>query len=161
MHLAYSPGQDLSKSTAQLLRETEHYLPSAKRRTKRTSNGDSKSNKPISSSSRSGVTLFDLIQGGFLEPGENILSCSYQGVTERATLTEQGTILWGEEEFSNPTAWSIKFKRQINHTKQGDDGWKSIVFNNEQVLAYYRGEFLDDPLAGSGKSVATRLRRRR
>lgn len=102
-----------------------------------------------------------MIGAGFLEPGENILSCTYQGVTETATLTERGTILWDEEEFSNPTAWSIKFKRQINHTKLGDDGWKSIVYNNDQALAHYRGEYVDDPLAGSGKSVATRLRRRR
>ena len=159
VHLAYDPGQDISKSTTQLRLETEHYLPSAKRQARR-SHGDARS-RQTPSSSRSGVTLFDLISGGFLEPGENILSCTYQGVTETATLTARGTIQWDEEEFSNPTAWSIKFKRQINHTKLGDDGWKSIVYNNDQVLAHYRSEFVDDPLAGSGKSVATRLRRRR
>ena len=159
MHLAYDPGQDISKSTTQLRLETEHYLPSAKRQARR-SHGDARS-RQTPSSSRSGVTLFDLISGGFLEPGENILSCTYQCVTETATLTARGTIQWDEEEFSNPTAWSIKFKRQINHTKMGDDGWKSIVYNNDQVLAHYRSEFVDDPLARSGKSVATRLRRRR
>ncbi len=161
MHLAYDPGQDLSKSTAQLRLETEHYLPSAKRQARRATHDDAKGKRQTPSSNRSGVTLYDLICGGFLGPGENILSCTYQGVTETATLTERGTIQWDEEEFSNPTAWSIKFKRQINHTKLGDDGWKSIVYNNDQVLAHYRSEYVDDPLAGSGKSVATRLRRRR
>ena len=166
VHLALNPGQDLSASKTEPLKETEHYLPSSKRR-KRTSSArdsdaarSSKAGKQAGGSGRSGVTLLDLIEGGFLEAGENILSCSYQGVTDTADLTERGTIVWDDNEFSNPTAWAIKYKRLHNPAKVADDGWKSIVFNNENVLAHYRAEFLDDPQGKSqGKSVATRTRR--
>lgn len=160
--LAYTPGQDLSKSTVELLKETEHYLPSKRRkRASSVRDGKSKGTKQVGggSGNRSSVSLLDLIEKGFLEPGEEILSCSYQGISDTATLTERGTILWEDEEFSNPTAWSIKFKRLHNPAKVADDGWKSVVFNNENVLAHYRAEYLDDP-QGAGM-LNTRSRRRR
>ena len=126
VHVRYRLGEVIDQ--AALLKETEHYLPTAKRsRKKRLTRGSAIG----TASSRSGITLLDLIEKGVIEPGEDTIKVSYKGAEAVGSLTEHGTIEYDGEEFQSATAFSIFFKRRITPSKQGDDGWKSVYYNNE------------------------------
>ena len=141
VHVRYILGEAIDQ--AALLRETEHYLPTAKRsRKKRNTRGSATG----TASSRSGITLLDLIEKGVIHPGENTIRVSYKGAEAVGSLTEHGTIEYNGEEFQSATAFSIFFKRRITPSKQGDDGWKSVYYNNECLDVFRKRleESLDD-----------------
>ena len=76
-----------------------------------------------------GVSLLDLIQEGYIEPGENVLSCPYLKEHHfSATLLSTGQLLYNGETFESPSSWSIHVKRSVNPSKKADDGWKSTYY---------------------------------
>lgn len=156
VHVRYILGEAVDQ--AALLRETEHYLPTAKRsRKKRKTRGSTATG---TASSRSGITLLDLIEKGIIQPGENTIRVSYKGAEAVGSLTEHGTIEYNGEEFQSATAFSIFFKRRITPSKQGDDGWKSVYYNN-QCLDVFRKRLeasVDDEAAPAKKKSKGRRR---
>ena len=74
-------------------------------------------------------SLLDLIQEGYIEPGENVLSCPYLKEHHfSATLLSTGQLLYNGETFESPSSWSIHVKRSVNPSKKADDGWKSTYY---------------------------------
>jgi len=139
VHMAYYLGQKIDEEM--LLKETENIMPSAKRKRRQTGSAG-KGNKVGSTSTRSGVTLADLVESGMITPKEDCISISYKGASAVASLTASGTIAYEDQEFQSATAFSIFFKRKITPSKQGDDGWKSVLYNGE-TLDTYRKALLD------------------
>lgn len=79
------------------------------------------------------VSLGNLISAGLLEPGADVLSVSYKGSTHHASLTPGGTIEWNGRAYSSASAFSIAVKRLATPDKQGDDGWKSVVYHGRPL----------------------------
>lgn len=86
---------------------------------------------------RGGASLWDLVQAGVLVPGSGRISVTYKGMTASATLTEDGCIEYQGRKYQSATAFSIHFKRTITPSKQGDDGWKSVLYDGKP-LEHYR-----------------------
>lgn len=124
LHLRYSTGEDISSDVSLLKRETEPLVlaRSGGRRDAR------------SGSTRSTVSLQDLVETGIIEPGEDVIECRYKKMTGVGSLGTSGVIEYDGQSFTSATAFSIYFKRKFAPKKLGDDGWKSV---------YYKGECLD------------------
>lgn len=86
---------------------------------------------------RGSVSLVDLVESGVLLAGRGKITCSYKGQTVAATLTEDGCIEYQGRRYQSATAFSIHFKRTITPSKQGDDGWKSVLYDG-RPLEHYR-----------------------
>jgi len=86
---------------------------------------------------RGSVSLADLVESGVLVPGRGKITCSYKGQTVAATLTEDGSIEYQGRKYQSATAFSISFKRTITPSKQGDDGWKSVLYDG-RPLEHFR-----------------------
>lgn len=91
-------------------------------------------------SGRASISLLQLIEKGILKPGPDQISCSYKGQTAVANLTEDGCIEYEGRLYQSATSFSISFKRTITPSKQGDDGWKSVVYEGKP-LEYYRRSY--------------------
>ena len=89
------------------------------------------------SGSRGSVSLADLVDAGVLIAGRGKITCAYKGQTVAATLTEDGCIEYQGKKYQSATAFSIFFKRTITPSKQGDDGWKSVLYDGKP-LEHYR-----------------------
>lgn len=133
IHMAYYLGQKIDEEM--LLKETENIMPSAKRKRRQTGT-TAKGNKVGTTSTRSGVTLADLVESGMIIPKEDCMTISYKGASAVASLTPSGTIAYEGQEFQSATAFSIFFKRKITPSKQGDDGWKSVLYDGETLDTY-------------------------
>ena len=123
VHTRYRGGEDLS-SHVSLLKKQSGEL--ARRGSKRESTRGR--------SSRSTVSLLDLIEKGIIRPGKDVIECRYKKKAGVATLKETGGIYFDGNDFATVTAFSIYFKRKFTPSKLGDDGWKSV---------YYKGECMD------------------
>ena len=137
IHMSYYIGQKLDESL--LKKETEEFMPSAKRRKRQSA---ATGNRVGTTTTRSSVTLKDLVDNGLLMPGKDLISVSYKGSSGIASLTLDGTIEYEGQEFQSATAFSIYFKRRITPSKQGDDGWKSVFYGG-QCLDVYRKRLLE------------------
>ena len=82
------------------------------------------------------VSLADLIHAGLLTPGEGVLSVAYKGSTHRASLLADGTIRHDGKVYNSASAFSIHVKRLITPDKQGDDGWKSVLYAGKPLDSY-------------------------
>lgn len=82
------------------------------------------------------VSLSDLIAGGLLVPGLEALSVAYKGSTHTAELRPDGTIVHEGRAFGSASAFSIHVKRLITPDKQGDDGWKSVLYQGKPLDVY-------------------------
>jgi hypothetical protein len=91
-------------------------------------------------SGRASISLLQLIEKGILKPGPDQISCSYKGQTAVANLTEDGCIEYEGRQYQSATSFSITFKRTITPSKQGDDGWKSVMYGGKP-LEYYRRSY--------------------
>jgi hypothetical protein len=74
----------------------------------------------------SGVTLAHLIDANLIAPGVDVVSTLYNGVTELATLRDDGAIAWDGREFHSVSAFSLAVKRRTNPDRKADDGWKCV-----------------------------------
>lgn len=99
---------------------------------------------------RSGVTLKDLMDGDVLAAGQNKITVSYKGTTYTASLTKDGVIEYQGQQFGSATSFSIHCKRQQTPNKQGDDGWKSVMYEG-QPLETFRKTFVSH--AGSAETL--------
>ena len=90
---------------------------------------------PAARSRPGGTTLKQLIDGGLLRPGANILSVEYKATRTLGSLLTDGRIkahIRGQDMFfESPSAFSIAVKRLLNPTRKADDGWKSIRVNGK------------------------------
>jgi len=88
-------------------------------------------------------SLQDLIRVGLIKPGEERLFIVYQENTWKATLTEDGHIVFRGQTFTSPSAWAIFTKRLTNPTKKADDGWKSARYGEPDgpTLDMIKGEY--------------------
>lgn len=82
------------------------------------------------------VSLADLIHAGLLTPGDGVLSVAYKGSTHRASLLADGTIRHDGKVYNSASAFSIHVKRLITPDKQGDDGWKSVLYAGKPLDTY-------------------------
>jgi len=69
-----------------------------------------------------------LLREGLVESGDDKLYIQYLNQTFRASLSENGCIVYSGQSFSSPSAWSIFVKRLANPSKKADDGWKSVKY---------------------------------
>jgi hypothetical protein len=86
---------------------------------------------------RGGASLWDLVEAGVLVPGRGKISVAYKGASTTATLTDDGCIEYQGRKYQSATAFSIHFKRTITPSKQGDDGWKSVLYDG-RPLEHFR-----------------------
>lgn len=86
---------------------------------------------------RSSISLVELVESGILAPGPSKISCTYKGHSVTATLTASGCIEHQGRQYQSATSFSINFKRTITPSKQGDDGWKSVLYDGKP-LEHYR-----------------------
>lgn len=111
---------------------------------------------------RGTITLRDLVDGGILSPGRSNMSVTYKGITYTAGLQRDGLIQWqggplhfavlaflrkspypghhclADKKFNSATAFSIHVKRLQTPNKQGDDGWKSVLYEGTQLDNFRR-----------------------
>lgn len=85
------------------------------------------------------TSLADLVVHAILVPGRDKLTCTYKGTMYVASLGEDGSIDFEGRSYHSPTAWSIYVKRLITPDKQGDDGWKSVLYDG-RALEHFRRE---------------------
>lgn len=90
---------------------------------------------------RPAISLQQLVEKGILKPGPDQISCSYKGQTIVANLADDGFIEYEGHRYQSATSFSITFKRTITPSKQGDDGWKSVIYEGKP-LEHYRKLFL-------------------
>lgn len=82
------------------------------------------------------VSLADLVGAGLLAPGPEALSVLYKGSTHSAALLPEGTIRYDGKVYGSASAFSIHVKRLITPDKQGDDGWKSVLYQGKPLDVY-------------------------
>lgn len=99
-----------------------------------------------------GVTVQDLVLAGLLLPGRNKMSVQYKGTSYVANLSQEGQIVYQGHNFQSATAFSMYCKRLQTPNKQGDDGWKSVLYEN-QPLDLFRHSYQelhgDEPFSAS------------
>lgn len=109
----------------------------------RPASGNNRKGKAKSAKSRASVTLKDLVDLGVILPGHNKISVAYKGVNYTASLGDDGAIQYQGKKFNSATAFSIHCKRMQTPKKQGDDGWKSTLYEG-RPLENYRRKYLQD-----------------
>lgn len=102
---------------------------------------------------RGSISLADLVEAGVLVAGRGKITCTYKGQTVSATLTDDGCIEYQGKRYQSATAFSISFKRTITPSKQGDDGWKSVLYDGKP-LEHYRKIVQDQKKATAEASGA-------
>lgn len=85
-----------------------------------------------------GSTLKDLIDSGLIKAGRDNITVTYKGITYTASLQKDGLIAYQGRKFSSATAFSIHCKRLQTPNKQGDDGWKSVLYEGTQLDVFRR-----------------------
>ena len=100
------------------------------------------------------VSLALLIEEGFLEPGEDVLSVEYKGETYYGNLLPDGRISCPRhlphsvnEPYESPSRFSVEIKQITNPTRKADDGWKSIKYQG-RFLEHYKHEYLRQKFPG-------------
>lgn len=83
---------------------------------------------------RHDVSLKDLIDHGFLEPGKEKLEIKFRGNTFKADLGPDGFIIHEGTKYSRPSSWSLPVKRRVIPDKQTDDGWYSIKVGQTPLI---------------------------
>lgn len=131
LHVRYRGGEDLSSDVPLLKKQSEEL---ARRGPKR--------ENARGRSTRSTVSLLDLVEKGIIRPGKDVIECRYKKQTGVATLRENGVIYFDGNTFATVTAFSIFFKRKFTPSKLGDDGWKSVYYKGE-CLDTYRKEYYE------------------
>ncbi|KAA6422816.1 MAG: MPN domain-containing protein, partial [Trebouxia sp. A1-2] len=112
----------------------------------RPSSGNSKKGK--NAKARASMTLKDLVDVGVILPGRNKISVFYKGINYVASLGKDGIIVYQGKNFGSATAFSIHCKRMQTPNKQGDDGWKSTLYEGQPLEIYRRKYFQDSGLDG-------------
>jgi len=101
------------------------------------------------------ITLKILMEEGLVEPGEDVLSVEYRGVTYLATLEPSGRIAFmvdGERlTFESLSAFSVCVKRILNPTRKADDGWKTVKYQGH-LLEHYKAELARRRLGDNGEA---------
>ncbi|KAL0038648.1 hypothetical protein WJX79_001425 [Trebouxia sp. C0005] len=71
-----------------------------------------------------------------------------KGINYVASLGKDGIIVYQGKNFGSATAFSIHCKRMQTPNKQGDDGWKSTLYEGQPLEIYRRKYFQDSGLDG-------------
>ncbi|KAL6785109.1 hypothetical protein ACKKBG_A02475 [Auxenochlorella protothecoides x Auxenochlorella symbiontica] len=120
--------------------DAEAKTPAARKSGLKTrSSGPAAASEASGSASRAWpVSLADLVGAGLLTPGPDALSVLYKGSTHSAALLADGTIRYDGKAYGSASAFSIHVKRLITPDKQGDDGWKSVLYQGKPLDVYRR-----------------------
>ncbi|RMZ52128.1 hypothetical protein APUTEX25_001518, partial [Auxenochlorella protothecoides] len=118
--------------------DAEAKTPAARKSGLKTrSSGPAAASEASGSASRAWpVSLADLVSAGLLTPGPDALSVLYKGSTHSAALLADGTIRYDGKAYGSASAFSIHVKRLITPDKQGDDGWKSVLYQGKPLDVY-------------------------
>ena len=81
------------------------------------------------------VSLKTLIDAGLLTPGHNVLQIKInrKKVTNYATLTNEGFIVYNNNQYNSPSEWSLHAKNTHNPTLTSDRGWTSILYQGSTL----------------------------
>jgi hypothetical protein len=74
------------------------------------------------------VTLQDLINGGFIQPGSGVLTVSYKGMHWSGDLMENGTIQADGHVFTKLTQFAVAMIQKENPTRKSSNGWEVTSF---------------------------------
>ena len=83
----------------------------------------------------SSVSLKTLIDTGLLTPGHDVLQIKInrKKVTECASLTNEGVIVYKNKQYHSPSEWSLHVKNIYNTTLTSDRGWTSIIYQGSTL----------------------------
>ncbi|KAL3143115.1 hypothetical protein ABBQ38_003388 [Trebouxia sp. C0009 RCD-2024] len=129
--------------------ETKRMRPGSGNNSKK---GKAKGGKP-----RASVTLKELVDFGVILPGRNRISVQYKGINYLANLGKDGVIMYQGKKFGSATAFSIHCKRMQTPNKQGDDGWKSTLYDGQPLENYRRKYFQESGLDGEAEVLKQRM----
>ncbi|KAL3138449.1 hypothetical protein ABBQ32_006240 [Trebouxia sp. C0010 RCD-2024] len=115
------------------------------------SGSNSKKGKAKGGKPRASVTLKELVDFGVILPGRNKISVQYKGINYLANLGKDGVIMYQGKKFGSATAFSIYCKRMQTPNKQGDDGWKSTLYDGQPLENYRRKYFQESGLDGEAE----------
>ena len=114
------------------------------------------------------MTLRHLIDANLIAPGVDVVSTLYNGVTELATLRDDGAIAWDGREFHSVSAFSLAVKRRTNPDRKADDGWKCVKCDGVALDAVKRRTRRPSrrgvprvPRTAAGDGAIVKARRRR
>ena len=81
------------------------------------------------------VSLKTLIDAGLLTPGHNVLQIKInrKKVTQCASLTNEGVIVFKNKQYHHPSEWSLYVKNIYNPTLTSDRGWTSILYQGSTL----------------------------
>ena len=81
------------------------------------------------------ISLKTLIDAGLLTPGPNVLQIKInrKKVTEYASLTNEGVIVFNNNQYHSPSEWSLRAKNIHNSTLTSDRGWTSIIYQGSTL----------------------------
>ncbi|KAL3143116.1 hypothetical protein ABBQ38_003388 [Trebouxia sp. C0009 RCD-2024] len=121
------------------------------------SGNNSKKGKAKGGKPRASVTLKELVDFGVILPGRNRISVQYKGINYLANLGKDGVIMYQGKKFGSATAFSIHCKRMQTPNKQGDDGWKSTLYDGQPLENYRRKYFQESGLDGEAEVLKQRM----
>jgi len=81
------------------------------------------------------ISLKTLIDADFLTPGPNVLQIKInrKKVIEYASLTDEGFIVFNNNQYHSPSDWSLHAKNIHNPTLTSDRGWTSIIYQGSTL----------------------------
>ena len=81
------------------------------------------------------ISLKTLIDADLLTPGPNVLQIKInrKKVTEYASLTDEGVIVFNNNQYHSPSEWSLRVKNIYNSTLTSDRGWTSIIYQGSTL----------------------------
>lgn len=92
------------------------------------------------------VTMFELLPAHW-QPQIVVCQCPDPSSCKAAILVDAG------KKFGSATAFSIHCKRMQTPNKQGDDGWKSTLYDGQPLESYRRKYFQESGLDGDDAEV--------
>ena len=99
--------------------------------------------------------LKGLIKVQGLIPGIDALSMLYDKVEHKATLKEDGTIVYKEQQFVSPSSWAIYVIHLSNPSRKAVNGWHCVCYNNEK-LSDIQARYIEKMHGSPGKKMTAR-----
>ena len=99
--------------------------------------------------------LKGLIKVRGLIPGIDALSMLYDKVEHKATLKEDGTIVYKEQQFVSPSSWAIYVIHLSNPSRKAVNGWHCVCYNKEK-LSDIQARYIEKMHGSPGKKMTAR-----
>ena len=79
----------------------------------------------------------------------------YDKVEHKATLKEDGTIVYKEQQFVSPSSWAIYVIHLSNPSRKAVNGWHCVCYNNEK-LSDIQARYIEKMHGSPGKKMTAR-----